>query len=506
MLRSHVFSHRRCHAHPLALLLALTLVLAVADVAGAGWVTVDTDNGAIVEADWGTALWTDLSDDEALDNRNEINRAWYMFDGETIAFRIETRAAPALVSSSYQAVAGFDCNGNGTFEDAADRLLAYYFTDTEDSVTLYDGLVTALVEVGAGYGERVSVSGNPPRGNVEWKVKLVSLPFGCRGSVAPVGVGVSIVYDDGSGSGVYPIIDQASPGSLSHPMDYGDAANGSDEFGDCIEYPTRLQCVGARHGLGSSLRLGDAVDPDEGNLEDATATADDANGATPDDEDGVWPTQGVNWAVGATGGSLDITVSGGSGYLSCWADWSNDKDFVDAGELIISNRSVSAGTQAQTFTVPSGVSFPNTFNVRCRLYATSIASPVSTGPIEFGEVEDYQWAFGSDGNRPVALTSVKAALSAPSSVKVSWTDDVFNESYRVLRHNANPYFASDDTGASVLGVVTSAPWELLDGGYGTPANAQFYMVLGQVTTSNPDLESGLSNRVGLFEFALTPGG
>lgn len=493
MKRSH-----RYPVWPLALCLALAAVLAASAAASAGWVTINTNDGQ-VDSQWGTALWTDTDDDPNINNTVEINRAWYVVDGTSITFRIETRAAPALPAAQYQAIAGFDCNGNGYFQDAADRLVSYFWGQDGDNVAVYTGTGVGEGGMGGEAGERVTLAG---KGNVEWKVDLDLLPPDCRGSVAPVDVGVS-TYDDSTDQ----VLDQVFLGPLSHPIDYGDLINTVSGL-NCYEYPTLVRCNGARHGLGSSLRLGAAVDPDTGDLQNADATADDTSGATPDDEDGVWPTQGKNWTVGANGGSLDVTVSGGDGFLSCWVDWNKDNDIRDSGELVISNRSVSAGTQAQTFTVPSGVTFPNTYNARCRLYATSNASPPSNGPLEFGEVEDYQWTFGAGGvppvppaPTPVAVDTLAIARSGANDVLLTWTHSAPNQSYRVLRDATDPYFAPGDADTD-LGIVSGAPWEKSDTGvYGAPVHTYYYIVLGRVGS----IESGASNRVGLFEFSLTPG-
>lgn len=85
---------------------------------------------------------------------------------------------------------------------------------------------------------------------------------------------------------------------------------------------------------------------------------------------------------------------------------------------------------------------------------------------------------------------------------MNWTKTSGNESYIVLK-SGRPYFAAGD------GDVTSAhdsasPYDD-SSKVGAPAETLFYTVQGQVTSSTPDLVSEMSNRVGLFEFGLTPG-
>ncbi len=492
-----------------ALLVALALTSALVAVARADWVTINTNNNA-VDSTWGPAFFTSNCSNGSLDNRSEIRHAWVRNDGTSIYFRMQTCAAAALANSgALRASGALDCNLDGDFTDPyvsgpdGDRIVNYNPANEGSSnpvIAIVDGQGNPVVGYPDTYGERPTDSAM----NMEWKLDLKDLYPGCRGSLQPVNIIVAIVNVETKQA-----VDQSSVISYSIPLDYGDLPQGYDEWNECAEYRTVLQCNGARHGLAGSLRLGAAADADAGNLSDADATRDDTTGATPDDEDGVWPTQGVNWAVGANGGSLDVTVSGGSGYLSCWIDWNNDGDFADTGELVITNQAVSAGTAPRTFAVPTGVSFPNTFSARCRLYSMSIPSPSSYGPLEFGEVEDYRWAFATGGVPPVppspfvpvAVTTLAIAPSGTADVLLTWADTPPDSSYRVLRDAANPYFlpaeADDD-----LGIVSSAPWQKLDAGVrGAPAQTLYYIVLGRVGSN----EAGPSNRVGLFEFGLVPG-
>ena len=529
----------------LILLVTFCLMLLLAAMASATWVTINTNSGTVEPGPWSTAWPTPPYYDAcqtvtAPDNRSEIKNAWFANDGAYLYFRIETCSGPALGGDpNARAIGAIDCNNDGDFTDGwvtpgptGDRLIIY-FNDGTDRVLVTSGQKQNVVEVsGNTFAEKV-VS------NIEWKVPIDFLYPGCRASQSNVSIGwtTALVYPTPTPAGV---LDSSKASVVwSNAMDYGDLLQGDDGFGGCAEYRTSLTCDGARHGLGGSLRLGAAADGDGGDLSNATASSDDATGV--DDEDGVWPTQGVNWAVGTNKGSLNVTVSGGSGYLSCWVDWGNNGDFSTTGDLVISNRAVSTGTAAQTFTIPSGVTFPNTFNVRCRVYPVSIPAPSSFGAIEFGEVEDYQWAFAAGGvpptppatpthtptptptetptstptptetptstpaPTPVAVTSLTSA-PAGSGVLLTWQNTPPNQEYRVLRDGSEPYFAPA-AADSDLGIVSSAPWEKLDTEvYGGPAKTYYYTVLGRVDTGGGVfVESEPSNRVGLFEFTLQPG-
>lgn len=161
-------------------------------------------------------------------------------------------------------------------------------------------------------------------------------------------------------------------------------------------YNTMLNDDGARHAVGT-IYLGAALpDVDADGQESGAADGDDTNGSS--DEDGVVRSAGVNWTVGSGTGSVDVTVGGCTGtcFLSAWIDWTRDgTDFTDAGERILLDAAVTNGTQTVTFDIPGSATFPNTYNVRFRLYESSTGgAALPYGLAINGEVEDYQWAFG----------------------------------------------------------------------------------------------------------------
>ncbi len=70
-------------------------------------------------------------------------------------------------------------------------------------------------------------------------------------------------------------------------------------------------------------------------------------------DDGVRPVSGFNWNADQ-GGKVSVTVTGGSGYLSGWADYNGDGVF-DAGEALLLNQAVVAGPDQEfSFAIPEG--------------------------------------------------------------------------------------------------------------------------------------------------------
>ena len=104
-------------------------------------------------------------------------------------------------------------------------------------------------------------------------------------------------------------------------------------------------------------------------------------------DDGVRPISGFNWTADQ-GGKVSVTVTGGSGYLSGWADYNGDGVF-DAGEALLLNQAVVAGSDQEfSFAIPEGVTVSGSLSLRFRLYpaAQEDPTPTPTGRAEGGEV------------------------------------------------------------------------------------------------------------------------
>ena len=185
-------------------------------------------------------------------------------------------------------------------------------------------------------------------------------------------------------------------------------------------YPTLNSASGPSHLVGPGLYLGQCVDAEPDGQPDAAALGDDSAVSAPrygtctstDDEDGVVRTPNVKWQ---TGGSVDVTVAGGSGCLSGWIDWGNNGNLSDTGDNVLDNVLLNVGTSPVPVSIPVDHQPANgTYYARFRLYptdqgglCTTIRTP--TGQAPGGEVEDYRWSFGANA---VTLSGMSASSAA----------------------------------------------------------------------------------------------
>lgn len=129
-------------------------------------------------------------------------------------------------------------------------------------------------------------------------------------------------------------------------------------------------------------------------------------------DDGVRPVAGFNWTADQ-GGKVSVTVAGGPGYLSGWANWNGDGVF-DPTEALFTNQAVAAGPdQELAFAIPQGVTVSGSYWLRFRLYPAAQEDPPAdpVGPAAGGEVEDYAWGFGPNA---VGLLNLQATAAGPT--------------------------------------------------------------------------------------------
>jgi len=491
-------------------MIALLVLFLLSVIVLADWTSINTNDDAI-DPNWAsvTPAYQDDANDADIDDRDEIKVAKFVFDGDAIYFFMESWDPTDILSNdNMRAIAALDCNNNGTFDDPdvyengklvsrGDRLIVRY---NDDKVIIYDG------------GGSNSIAGDPTWGDpgpngggawqnpqTEWKTPLKNLYPECRGSKSPVPIAFSIVEVTSSSSTVISQSDESY--LIDNPMDFGDAKNvitwywGSPT---CHDYPTKVTCDGPRHGI-TGLKLGDIIDPDSGELANDAAQADDSHyDNAPNDEDGIAPSEAITWTAGGAG-SLDVTVSGGDGYLNCWIDWDRSETF-DASEHLISDQFLAAGAHTLSVSAPAGVTFDGPYMARCRLAPGSNQGVSPSGPVWGGEVEDHDWL----------IQPVTPAISINGSdVSLSWTHLTQNDEEQAYK-NASPYF---DIATATAVAAANATGSATDAGVvGTPADVIFYKVVGRKTIVDSEddaitytLTSTPSKELGLFEFDLVPG-
>jgi len=215
---------------------------------------------------------------------------------------------------------------------------------------------------------------------------------------------------------------QLGPGETAPGVDFGNWHQ--TDYGDAPDtYATTLAADGARHLLtANGPRLGALVDAETDGQPSPTATGDDTGGS--DDEDGVVFATALKCGRTARV-QVDMTASPAAGLLSAWIDLNRDGDFVDAGEQVLANVSVAAGSvHTLSFPVPGTAEVGASF-ARFRVSSTTGLS--YSGPASDGEVEDYAVTISSDvpdggryvfynrskfdGNNPAANAADDAAIA-----------------------------------------------------------------------------------------------
>ncbi|MCA9050116.1 MAG: hypothetical protein KDA89_15370, partial [Planctomycetaceae bacterium] len=164
----------------------------------------------------------------------------------------------------------------------------------------------------------------------------------------------------------------------SNVQDIAITDNDNIDFGDAADiYPVTLAEDGARH-VATGPTLGGSRDSESDGVHSTDATADGA------DEDGV-----VTAGAVVPGGSADFRITASAaGFVNAWADFTRNGSFGDANEQFLINFPVTAGVNTYRLPIPSDF-LPGSVTVRFRLTSSSVATPLPTGLLPDGEVEDY---------------------------------------------------------------------------------------------------------------------
>src|SRR5882724_3421977 len=168
--------------------------------------------------------------------------------------------------------------------------------------------------------------------------------------------------------------------------DYAVTVAGLD-FGDAPDpgYPSFLASNGARHAVlpVGNPTLGTLVDTEPDCIPSPVAAGDDTNGA--DDEDGVtFPAPLIPGAPG----TIQLRAGATGGIVSCWIDFNRNGSWADAGDQVVTDLPIAAGTTvSRTFPVPVGSPQGGNAISRCRISSQSGLGVTGLAPD--GEVEDH---------------------------------------------------------------------------------------------------------------------
>ncbi|MDP1622124.1 MAG: S8 family peptidase [Bacteroidales bacterium] len=237
----------------------------------------------------------------------------------------------------------------------------YYYTSTFSGTSSASPIVTGALACAEGY-YLANVSATPPT-PATMRTWLVT--YGTAQVTPPTG-----------NIGPRPNIKACilNPPPVPASMDFGDAPD--------VPYPTLLASNGARH-TNTGLRLGVIIDNEPDGQPNASATGDDMNPPTADDEDGVVFTSPL---VPGMMASVQVAASA-PGMLNAWIDFNQVNIWADAGEFIFQNVPLAAGVNILSFQVPATAVVGFTY---ARFRINSTGGLLFYGFAPDGEVEDYQ--------------------------------------------------------------------------------------------------------------------
>ena len=216
------------------------------------------------------------------------------------------------------------------------------------------------------------------------------------------------------------------------------------DFGDAPEpnYPTYLASDGARHIIDGVLYLGTNVDAEPDGQPASNALGDDTDGN--DDEDGVsFPTL-------IPGRTVTINVrASAAGLLSAWIDYDRNNSWAEAGEEIFTDRTLVAGLNALTVTIPTDATPGQTYT---RFRFSTAGGLTYTGSAENGEVEDYRvtmqtavdWGDSPDSPYPTQSANGGARHTIDWSVYLGSTIDGETNGQQSIGADGDDNNGSDD--------------------------------------------------------------
>ena len=238
------------------------------------------------------------------------------------------------------------------------------------NVALYDGLGNELARLATTATEANYQFAGLAQGNYRVAVDKSGLPANAAQIADP-----DSVFNAAS--------DLVNQTTSTNAIDFGYSTH--IDFGDLPDsFGTALAANGARHAI-VGITLGDvATDAESDGQVTANATGDNANGAGPNDENGVG--FAGPWVKGQNA-SLKVAASA-EGVLNAWADWNHNGAF-ESGERVQADQAVTAGVNNLTVAVPA-TAVAGQIAVRFRVTdAKAQGGSSPTGLATSGEVEDY---------------------------------------------------------------------------------------------------------------------
>ena len=252
------------------------------------------------------------------------------------------------------------------------------------------------------------------------------------------------------------------------PRDYGDAPDPGPGAAPG-NYQTTAADNGPSHVIIPNLYLGrQAPESDNGGLQNASASADDAAGL--DDEDGVVVLPVITTASGAVNVMMTaLNDTGQTASLACWIDFNRDGDFLDGGERAAAVVNSSASRQSLNLTFSGfAVPTPGVSYLRCRLAndAAEVAAPA--GPASSGEVEDHWLTIINVGSCRAAAGALAAGEEPCPSVVVdglAWLDNDADGVYAEEPALNDIVLSLTNSQGERVGLVTTGPDMFLPGQY-----------------------------------------
>ena len=156
------------------------------------------------------------------------------------------------------------------------------------------------------------------------------------------------------------------------------------DFGDApAPFATLLADNGPRHRIGT-LFLGTRIDSEPDGQPNATATGDDIDTASNDEDGAIF--SGLQ--VGNASATLEVVVSSQPAFVTAFVDFNQDGRFDPTDERIVDAAAVTNSSASLAFSVPDTALPGDTF---ARVRLTSSATAIGpTGQAASGEVEDQQ--------------------------------------------------------------------------------------------------------------------